>query len=530
MALEIPERFNIASWFVDRPAGEHPGRIAILGEPYAVSYRELQELTNRTGNALRKLGCQAGDRVLIILPDSVEFIAAFFGAAKIGAVAVPVNPLAKSADLNFYQSNCGARFAVLHVSVLPELLQAPGAIETKWIVVGDSAPELIKEKCRIDWENWNEWIRAASPDLEANPTSAHDTAFLLHTSGSSGRPKAVVHQHKDMYATSRCFAREVLGTRSEDRTFSVSKLFFAYGLGNAMYFPLSVGASTILNPERTKVEKVAALIAKHRPTIFFAVPTFFAALLHDSAAGLPVDLSSVRLVVSAGEPLPEEIFTQFKDRFGLEILDGIGSTEMLQTFISNRPGEVRPGSCGLPVSGYEAQIVDENGEPVPGGDIGTLCVKGESAFAGYWNQPEMTARAKVGKWVITGDKFFQDADGYFYYYGRADDMMKVSGMWVSPAEVENALLGHQDVSEAAVVGVSDAAGLLKTVAFVVLREGNYSSERITGEIQEFVRKRLAPYKCPRQVRIVAELPKTATGKIQRFLLRDKFRKERSESA
>ena len=380
-----------------------------------------------------------------------------------------------------------------------------------------------------DWQGRQEWIRSASPDLEAHLTAARDTAFLLHTSGSSGRPKGVIHQHKDMYVTSQCFAREILAIRSDDRTFSVSKLFFAYGLGNAMYFPLSVGASTILNPERTKVDKVSALIAKHRPTIFFAVPTFFAAMLQEASGGLPVDLSSVRLVVSAGEPLPEEIFAQFKDRFSLEILDGIGSTEMLQTFISNRPGESRPGSCGLPVSGYEAQIVDENGEPVPGGDIGTLCVKGESAFAGYWNQPEMTAITKIGKWVVTGDKFFQGADGYFHYYGRADDMMKISGMWVSPGEVENALLGHQDVAEAAVVGISDAAGLLKTVAFVVLREGNYSTEQITEEIQEFVRKRLASYKCPRQVRVVAELPKTATGKIQRFLLREQFRQERSES-
>ena len=527
MALEIPAQFNLASWFLDRPAQDHPDRIAILGEPEAVSYGELAVLANRTGNALRELGCAVGDRVLIVLPDSVEFFAAFFGAAKIGAVAVPVNPLSKSADLAYYHSNCGARIAIVHSSVLPQFLPTLGGDETKLIVVGDSPANDPKKEGR---RNWNEWIHSASAELQAHPTAARDTAFFLYTSGSSGRPKAAIHQHKDMFVTSQCFARGVLGIRSDDRTFSVSKLFFAYGLGNAMYFPLSVGASTILNPERTKVDKVAALITKFRPTIFYAVPTFFAAMLQEASRGLPMDLSSVRRVVSAGEPLPEEIFTQFQDRFGLEILDGIGSTEMLQTFISNRPGETRAGSCGVPVPHYEVQIVDENGEPVLNGDIGTLCVKGESAFAGYWNLPEMTAKSKIGKWVVTGDKFFQDADGYYHYYGRADDMMKISGMWVSPGEVENALLGHQDVAEAAVVGVADATGLLKTVAFVVLREASPSVEQVTAELQEFLRKRLAAYKCPRQVRVVAELPKTATGKIQRFRLREQFRMERPESA
>ncbi len=527
MALEIPAQFNLASWFLDRPAREHPERIAILGEPEAISYQELLELANRAGNALREMGCAVGDRVLIVLPDCVEFIAAFFGAAKIGAVAVPVNPLAKSADLAYYHSNCGARIAIVHTSVLPECLPTLGGNETKLILVGDSPASASEGERRRDWK---EWIRSAPAELEAHPTAARDAAFFLYTSGSSGRPKGVIHQHKDMYVTSQCFARGVLGIRPEDRTFSVSKLFFAYGLGNAMYFPLSVGASTILNPERTKVGRVAALLAKHRPTIFFAVPTFFAAMLQEASRGMPIDLSSVRLVISAGEPLPEEIFTQFQDRFGLEILDGIGSTEMLQTFISNRPGEARAGSCGVPVPGYEVRIVDENGEPVLAGEVGSLCAKGESAFAGYWNQPETTAKTKIGKWVMTGDKFFQDAEGNYHYYGRADDMMKISGMWVSPGEVENALLGHPQVAEAAVVGVADASGLSKTVAFVVLREGSHATGEIAAEIQEFVRKRLPSYKCPRQVRVVAELPKTATGKIQRFLLREQFRKERSESA
>jgi benzoate-CoA ligase family protein len=520
--LNIPAQFNLTSWFLDRPASEHPERIAILGEPAAFRYQDLRDLANRVGNALREMGCAVGDRVLIALPDSAEFMAAFFGAAKIGAVAVPVNPIAKSADLAYYLSDTSARFAIVHRAVHAELAPALDGPAPVLIVVGGGG---VGKNCR----RWDDWLQAAPAELEPHPTAANDPAFLLYTSGSSGQPKAAIHQHKDMFVTSRCFAQGVLGIRPDDRTFSISKLFFAYGLGNGMYFPLSVGASTILNPERTKVEKAAALIAKHRPTIFFAVPTFFAALLQEAACGMQLDMSSVRMVVSAGEPLPPEIFVQFRERFGLEILDGIGSTEMLQTFLTNRPGQARAGTCGVPTPSYEVRIVDDNGAPLPTGEVGTLWVKGESAFAGYWNKPELTARTKIGEWVVTGDKFFRDPDGYYHYYGRADDMMKVSGMWVSPGEVENALLGHERVAEAAVVGIADANGLLRTVACVVLRTGGEAGPQLVQEIQEFLRGRLASYKCPRQVYFVSELPKTATGKIQRFRLREQLGADSSVS-
>jgi benzoate-CoA ligase len=552
--LEIPPAFNIAHHFVDRPAEAHPQRPAILGlpaapgvpsyaksagKPAAVSYREIEEWVNRAGNALRGLGCQPaaagqpGDRVLIVLPDSVEFIAAFFGAAKIGAVAVPVNPMARAADHAYSLSDSGARIAIVHQGALGEFLPAlEGRALGTLVVVGGSqarqSPTLAGDggerprpegSGRAHTLDWHDWLEAASSRLEPHPTSSTDTAFFLYTSGSGGTPKAAVHQHKDMLVTSQSFARGVLGLRPDDLTFSVSKLFFAYGLGNGMYFPFSVGASALLNAERPRPEKVMELVARHRPTVFFSVPTFYAALLQERDRGTRADFSSVRLAVSSGEALPAELFEQFRRRFGLAILDGIGSTEMLHMFISNRPEQARAGTCGIEVPNYEAAVVDDAGQPVPSGEIGNLWVRGQSAFAGYWNKPELTACAFRDGWVVTGDKFFRDDEGYYHYCGRADDMMKVSGMWVSPGEVENALLGHPQVAEAAVVGATDAWGLVRPVAYVVLREGAEASPQVAQEIREFVQARLVSYQCPQEVRFLGELPKTATGKIQRYRLR-----------
>ncbi len=527
----FPQRFNLTARFLDAPAIAHPERTAILGEPRAVTYGALRALANRVGNALLESGCGRGpdmsgqaDRVLIALPDSAEFVATFFGVVKIGAVAVPVNPFAHAADYAHYLNHCGARLAIVHSSAMAEFLPASGQRPQGAIVLaGDESTETGGVRCL----KWSEWTGAASETLDAADTSPFDTGFILYTSGSGGAPKGAIHQHKDMLVTSRGFAQGVLGLREDDVTFSVSKLFFAYGLGNGMYFPFSAGAKTVLNPERTKLERVVEIVAKHKPTVFFAVPTFYAALLREAEGEhLRMDFSSVRLAVSAGEMLPAEIFERFRKRFGLEIIDGIGSTEMLQMFLSSRPGACKPGSCGVPVPGYEAKIVDEHGHPVDEGEMGNLWVKGASAFAGYWRKPELTARAKRGDWVVTGDKFTRDSDGYYRYCGRADDMMKVAGMWVSPMEVENALLGHPRVVEAAVVGQASANGLTHAVAYVVLRPeasgrgGEGESAELTVEIREHVKARLASYKVPREVRICAELPKTATGKIQRFRLRE----------
>src|SRR5258708_35263914 len=352
---EIPAKLNIAEHFLDAPAALHPERPAIVGEPNEFSYGELAALVNRAGNALRALGVSRGDRVLIVLPDSAEFIAAFFGAAKIGAVAVPVNPFARSSDYIHYLENSEPSAAIVHSEALLEFLPASSVRpEIPIVVVGENKIDLHGVSCA----KWSAWIAAAGEKLTAADTSPQDPAFMLYTSGSGGAPKAAVHRHADMLITSRNYAQNVLGLHADDLTFSVSKLFFAYGLGNGMYFPLSAGARTLLNPQRTTVAHVLAMGARNRPTIFFAVPTLYVAILRETERlNQRVDFSSVRQCVSAGETLPAEIFNAWKRRFGIEILDGIGSTEMLHVFISSVPGKCKPGSCGFPVPGYEIQIV-----------------------------------------------------------------------------------------------------------------------------------------------------------------------------
>src|SRR5215467_4091628 len=514
---DIPRRFNIAEYFLHAQAARHPNKIAIAGDPQPVTYAALAALANRAGNALGEQGVTPGDRVLIVLPDSAEFIASFFGTAKIGAVAVPVNPYARSADFIHYIENSEPQVAIVHTEALEAFLPASSERpQMPIVVVGEGLAETHGVTCA----QWGEWVGQAAETLEPASTSSDDTAFMLYTSGSGGLPKAAVHRHGDMLATTRSYAHGVLELRADDITFSTSKLFFAYGLGNGMYFPLSLGATTILNPQRTRVERVTELVSQYRPTLFFAVPTLYAAILRDAEnASSHLDFSSVRQCVSAGETLPAEIFERWRRTTGLEILDGIGSTEMLHMFISSRPGKCKPGSCGSPVPGYEARIVDDAGEDVSAGEIGNLWVRGESAFSEYWRIPDLTARTKRGDWVVTGDKFFREPDGHYYYCGRADDMLKVAGMWVSPVEVGNALLGHPQVAEAAVVGATDERGLTYAVAYVTLRAGCAESDELAAEIRSHVKARLVSHKVPRLVRFCGEFPKTVTGKIQRFKLR-----------
>ena len=524
MPPEIPQQLNIAEEFVSRPAREHPERTAILGEPSRFSYSQVEEAVNRAANVLRESGCAAGERVLIILPDSIEFIGAFFGAAKIGAIAVPVNSMARAADYSYYVKDTGARIAIVHASAMAEFSRIEAAPELRLLAIsGEGAKDAVKAAgavfSGVRKLVWDDAWRKASSRCEAHPTAATDPAFLLYTSGSGGTPKAAIHRHADMVRTSRGYAHEVLGLRADDIAYSVSKLFFAYGLGNGMYFPFSVGASTVLDPGKPKPERAAELLVKYRPTILFSVPTFFAAMLREAERGLAIDCSSLRMAVSAGEALPAEIFERFREKFGVEILDGIGSTEMLHMFLSPRPGHARAGSCGMEVPGCDAKIVDDEGRAIANGDIGNLWVRGGGAFAGYWNKPELTARTKRGEWVVTGDKFTRDADGYHHYCGRADDMMKVAGMWVSPGEVENALLGHPLIAEVAVVAQANESGLIHPAAYVVLKNEMQIQEGLDREIREWLRQKLVSYKCPHTVQFVEKLPKTATGKIQRFRLR-----------
>jgi benzoate-CoA ligase family protein len=514
--------YNIADEFVSRPAREQPEKLAILGTGRARTYADLQSLVHRVAQALRDANCQPGERVLLALPDSAELVGAFFGAAKIGAIAVPVNPMARAADYQHWLENCGARIAIVHAPILGEFCAGiAGDAALDLLVVyegtpGTEKPEPVARRILA----WDDWLPSHVGMVATHPTVATDPAFFLFTSGGGGTPKAVVHRQQDMAVAARNYAQGVLGLRADDRLFSVSKLFFAYGLGNGMYFPLHSGASTILYPERPRVDEIAAVIARYRPTVFFSVPTFYVSLLRESEKGLALDFSSLRLAVSAGESLPGEIFDQFRKRFGIEILDGIGSSEMLHIFLSSPPGEARAGSCGREVPGYEARILDDAGEPAGTDEAGNLWVKGESAFAEYWRIPELTARTKRDGWVNTGDKFSRDADGYFYYRGRADDMMKVSGMWVSPGEVENALLGHAAIAECAVVGKADTVGLVRPVAYIVLRQSvTNTAGGLDSEIYGWLRTRLPSFKCPQEYRFVKELPRTATGKVQRYLLR-----------
>lgn len=531
MWREIPEQLNIAEEFVSRPAREHPERTAILGEPRPFTYREVDAAVNRAANVLRDWRCNPGDRVLIALPDSIEFIAAFFAAAKIGAIVVPVNSLARSADYAYYLADTGARIAIVHKSVFGECVPSewPAALEVV-AVAGECTSETVDRERSMAEDlsartvvSWEEQCERVSTECATYPTAATDPAFFLYTSGSGGTPKAAIHRHADMLHTSRGFAQEVMNLRPDDIVYSVSKLFFAYGLGNGMYFPFSVGASTVLDPSKPKPERTADLLVKYRPTILFSVPTFFAAMLREAERGLAMDCSSLRMAVSAGETLPAEIFERFKAKFGVEILDAIGSTEMLHMFLSPRPGHARAGSCGMEVPGCEAKIVDDEEQAVAGGEVGNLWVRGGGAFAGYWNKPELTARTKHGEWVVTGDKFTRDADGYFHYCGRADDMMKVAGMWVSPGEVENALLGHPMIAEVAVVAQTNENGLIHPAAYVVLKNEKQIQEGLDREIREWLRQKLVAYKCPHTVQFVEKLPKTATGKIQRFRLRSTSR-------
>jgi benzoate-CoA ligase family protein len=522
----IPASFNIAQYLVERSASNHPERIAIAGDGPSLTYGELSERTCRAGSALRAVGCCPGDRVLLALADGPAFIEAFFGASRIGGIAVPVNPASRASDFGYYSADCGASIAVVHAAALPEFSAAAetAALRGIFVVGAASGVEPGREprtEKRPKVYNWDAELAAASPGCPAAETSARDPAFILYTSGSGGQPKGAVHQHKDMLFASRSYARDVLGLRDDDVTFSVSKLFFAYGLGNGMYFPLSAGATMVHDPERPRPSRVIEIVSRQRPTVFFSVPTFYAALLAE-AKKTPADFSSVRMAISAGEPLPSEIFERFRARFGIEILDGIGSTEMLHIFIGTRPGQAKAGSCGVPVPGYEAKILDDEGAELLPGNIGNLWVRGESSFAEYWGKPELTERTKRAGWVATGDKFLQQPDGYFHYCGRADDMMKVSGMWVSPGEVENALLGHPMVVEAAVVAAQRVDGLMRPAAFVVARQELTAGDEFVRELQEFVRARLPGFKCPQEIHLVAELPKTATGKIQRFRLRSRF--------
>ena len=510
---DIPELFNAASIFIDRHLTEgHGDRVALRWADHDISYAQLAENVNRAGNALRRLGVRPEERVLLVVFDSPEFVYSFWGAIKIGAVPVPVNTFMRAEDYAYLLNDSRAGVVVVSSEVWPVV--APAAAQARWLrhrlVVGAGQGDVL---------SFADLLQQESPTLEPEQTHREDAALWLYSSGSTGTPKGVIHLHRDLPYCAETYGREVLAVGPHDVTLAAPRLFFAYGLGGGLYFALYAGATAVLVSERPTPDSIFAAIHRYRPTLFFGVPTLYAAMLQVKEAAQKYDLSSLRLCLSAGESLPAELFTRWRERFGGEILDGIGSTEILHIFLSNRPGQVRPGSSGFPVPGYEVRIADENGQDVRQGDIGDLLVKGGSITTGYWHKLEATRRALLGEWIRTGDKYYQDGEGIYWYCGRSDDMLKISGQWVSPAEVEGILFQHSAVLEAAIVGWEDENRLVKPKAFVVLKDGYTPSSALATELQQFVKERALPHKYPRWVEFVTDLPKTATGKIQRYKLR-----------
>ncbi|HYL63245.1 MAG TPA: benzoate-CoA ligase family protein [Candidatus Methylomirabilis sp.] len=523
--IPLPDNFNVATHFVDRNVQEgRGGKVAIECGNERITYQQLLDNTNRVGNALLALGVRPKERVLLLLLDTPEFLYSFFGAIKIGAIAVPVNTQGRPQDYEYMLNDSRARVAIVSEPLLHHLESIPREKlrYLQEIVVCEigQGSQPAKQQTSI-YHSLRTLMDSASQRLEAALTSKDEPAFWLYSSGSTGPAKGCVHLHHDMVVCCELYAKGILNMNESDRCFSVARLFFAYGLGNTGYFPLGCGATTILNPGRPTPATIFADIERYKPTLFFSVPTNFAALLsHHREDGREFDLSSVRHAVSAGEALPAPLFHRFKERFGVEILDSLGSTETLQMVIANRPGEVRPGSSGKIIPGYEARLVDGNGRDVPTNEIGDLLIKGDSTCCGYWNKHERTKETFAGDWFRTGDKYYQDADGYFWYAGRANDLFKVNGLWLSPAEVESALVSSPAVREAAVVAREDQDGLTKPAAYVVLNAEYAASEELVHELRELVHQKIGGYKQPRWIEFLKEIPKTATGKLQRFKLRE----------
>ncbi|MCW2860677.1 MAG: badA [Actinoallomurus sp.] len=509
--------FNACTYLVDRHVESGGGdRTAVTGPGGTLTYAELLQRVRRMASGLRDLGVRPEERVMIYMADSPDMLALILGAMRIGAVPVPVSTMMTPKDLAGVLHDSRARVLAAGAEFAPAAEEAARSAPdlAAFLLTGDTPPQAPA------WAQSHLLAKIAESDGlgDPYPTSPDSTALWLYTSGTTGLPKAAVHRHASIRSVNETYGAQVLGIRPDDRCLSVPKLFFAYGIGNSCFFPLSVGASAVLEPARPTPAGIAQRLVAERPTLFFGVPTFYAALL---SSDLPDDtFASVRQAVSAGEPLPAPIFRRFAERFGVEILDGIGATEALHIFVSNRPGEVVPGTTGVPVPGYDVRIVDDSGADVAAGTPGHLMVRGDSIATGYWCRTDVTRKVFQGQWLRTGDTYAADDNGHLRFLGRSDDMIKAAGIWVSPSEVEARLLEHPDVAQAVVVAVPDGDGLDKPVAGIVRTEGSTVTE---GEIIAFCREGLAGFKRPRAVFFLQGLPTTATGKIQRYVLRDALR-------
>ena len=492
-------------------------KVCLYFEDQKWTYGETARLSNQAGNALRELGVEIEDRVLLVLPDCPQFVWTWFGAARIGAVITMVNPLLPVADYEYYLDYTRAKVAIVDHSLLNTFAEAGAAARylRGVLVVGDASQ--IQQGNNVRWTSFSEAVNAASVECVPADTRRDDIAIWLFTSGSTGHPKGAVHLQHDLPFNTEVFAKRTMGVSTDDLTVSVPKLFFGYATGTNLLFPFAVGGATALFAERSTAEKMFEVIKRYRPTILTTVPTMINAMLNVQGAAAE-DLSSLRFCYSAGEALPKELYERWMNAYGVDICDGIGSAEMFHIYITNRPGDIKPGSLGRIVEGYEARIVDAEGNEVATGEMGTLKIKGDSASLCYWNAHEKSKETFAGDWCTTGDQFHVDENGYYWYHGRTDDMLKVSGVFVAPAEIENCLLQHEAVLECAVVG-HEADGLVKPKAFVVLREGFEAADQLAEDIKQFVKNHIAIYKYPRWVEFVDSLPKNDRGKIDRKKLK-----------
>jgi benzoate-CoA ligase len=559
MAISFPERFNMADYFLYHNIEKgRENKTCLYFEDQTYNYGDTVRMSNRVGNVLRELGVRQEDRVLIILPDCPEFVWTWFGAARIGAVITMVNPLMTADDYRYYLDYTRARVAVIPQSIketFGEVVKDAPYLKSVMVVGGDvtqtvslrageqaeavdSPADLgvedpqtnsLRYSSSVYWCSFDEAVNAAAVECTPADTHRDDIAIWLFSSGSTGQPKGAVHLQHDLPFNTEVFAKRTIGVNETDLTVSVPKLFFGYATGTNLLFPFAVGGATALFSERSTPEKLFQIIERYRPTILTTVPTMINSMLNAPDAERR-DLSSLRFCYSAGEALPVELYERWKKTLGIEICDGIGSAEMFHIYISNRPGDVKPGSLGKLVDGYEAKIVDAGGQSVPTGEMGTLKIKGDSAALCYWNAHEKSKETFAGDWCTTGDQFHVDSEGYYWYHGRTDDMLKVSGIFVAPAEIENCLLQHEAVLECAVIGAEGGDGLVKPKAFVVLREDSTATDDLAEHMKAFVKSHLALYKYPRWIEFVLSLPKNDRGKIDRKTLKQREAQSRFSSS
>src|SRR5437899_7846745 len=491
--------YNAATDFVDaNVARGRSGKVSFTDSECSLTHAQLQANSGRFAAALKALGLPEEHRVVLAFHDTVDYPVAFWGAIRAGIVPIPVNTLLTAEQYAYLLADSRAAAIVVAAALAPAVLSSRDRLpHLRLVIVVETSAQQRADLSGVHL--FEDLLAQAEPTPFTASTMSDEVALWMYTSGSTGEPKAVRHVHTSLMATARLMGQGIIGIREDDIAFSAAKLSFAYGLGNAVSFPMSVGASTVLLPDRPTPQAVLATLRRHHPTIFYAVPSLYAALLAHPEIGPGAGSDRLRLCVSAGEALPAHLGERWREVVGIDVLDGLGSTEMLQTFLSNRPGDVRYGSTGKPVPGYEVKIVDESGRELPAGEIGELVVRGPSAGESYWNHRTKSRRTFVGEWTYTGDKYLRDADGYYYYCGRTDDMFKVNGMWVSPFEVEAVLASHEAVLEAAVIGKEDGEGLTKPKAFIVLKNGYAADERLFDALRAHVKERAGPWKYPRWI-------------------------------